>query len=228
MTEREATRAQFEALSEGMRSKKIGIGVNAASGAYTGFTIGGPVGAAVGGALGVLIGYWGMKSYRARVYAELEAAGLIKKRRTMSRSTLYRLISGEPGFLRFPYSETVGYAVIDVLTKHNPEMSEQEINAEAYAVAKTFHEFRRNLPDIPLEIAAEVILTLNGIRRNPDTGEYEPFDFVIPEEQPPIYRLQTDREREAEKAKEALKTEVKIAWGLAGAAVFIYLMRGNK
>lgn len=226
MTEREATRAQFEALSEGMRNKKIGIAVNAASGAYTGFSIGGPIGAAVGGALGTLIGYWGMKSYRARVYAELEAAGLVRKRRTDNRSTLYRMISGEPGFLRFPYSETVGYAVIDVLTEYNPGMSEQEINSEAYAVAKTFHEFRRNLPDIPLEIAAETILMLNGIRRNPETGEYEPFEFVFPEEEPPvIYTLPTDREQEA---KEALKSEVKIAWGLAGAAVFIYLMRGNK
>jgi len=221
MTEAEARRAQFEALSDGMRNKKIGIAVNAASGAYTGFSIGGPIGAGIGAALGGLIGYWSMKSYRARVYAELEAAGLIRKRRTSSRSTLYRMISDEPGFLRFPYSETVGYAVIAVLEKYKPGMSKEEINREAYAVAKTFHEFRRSLPDIPIEIAAETILMLNGIRRSPETGEYEPFELVFPEDEPVV------EPEPITKPGGQIDTET-LAWLLAGVVVLAVILQRSR
>lgn len=223
MTEAEARRAQFEALSDGMRNKKIGIAVNAASGAYTGFSIGGPIGAGIGAALGGLIGWWGMKTYRARVYAELEAAGLIKKRRTSGRSTLYRMISDEPGFLRFPHSETVGYAVIEVLEKYKPHMSQEEINREAYAVAKTFHEFRRELPDIPIEIGAEVILMLNGIRRNPDTGEYEQFEFELPEDEPVV----VEPERRITKPGGQIDTET-LAWLLAGVVVLAVILQRSR
>ncbi|KKN15018.1 hypothetical protein LCGC14_0990200 [marine sediment metagenome] len=219
MTEEQSqARAQFEALSEGIRNKKIGIAVNAASFAYTGFTVGGPIGAGVGAALGTLIGLWGMKSYRERVYAELEAAGMISRPRTRYRSIWDRYISEEPGFLRYPGGEAVGYAVIEVLTDQYPTMSEQEISAEAYAIVKVFHQFRRSNPDVPIEIAAEVILLMNGIRRNPQTGNYEPFTLEFPEEPPPV---------EQPPAAEPL-SETKIAWGLAAAALAILAFRSRK
>ena len=211
-------REKFEALSEGIRNKKIGIAVNAASFAYTGFTIGGPIGAGVGAALGTLIGLWGMKGYRQRVYAELEAAGMISRRRTRHRSIWERYVSEEPGFLRYPGGEAVGYAVIEVLTSQFPGMSQEKLNAEAYAAVKTFARFRRSNPDVPIEIAAEVILLMNGIRRNAQTGNYEAFTLEFPEEPPPV---------EQPTAAEPL-SETKIAWGLAVAALAILALTRRK
>jgi hypothetical protein len=211
-------REKFEALSDGIRNKKIGIAVNAASFAYTGLTVGGPIGAAVGAALGTLIGLWGMRGYRQSVYAELEAAGMISRPRTRYRSIWDRYISEEPGFLRYPGGEAVGYAVIEVLTDRYPRRTQQEIDAEAYAIVKTFAQFRRNNPDVPIEIAAEVILLMNGIRRNAQTGNYEPFTLEFPEEPPPV---------EQPPAAEPL-SQRKIAWGLAAAALVILALRSRK
>jgi len=211
-------RAQFEALSDGMRNKKIGIAVNTASFAYTGFTVGGPVGAAVGAALGVLTGLWGLKSYRARVYEELRASGVVSKRRQKFRSVMDRHISDTPSIREFPRSRAVSYAVIDVLSAKYPRMSDEDINAEAYAIVKTFDEFRRNNPDVPIEIAAEVILLVNGIRLNAQTGDYESFVLEFPEEPPPM-----DYPPEAEPLN-----ETKLAWGLAAAALLIFAFRRKK
>lgn len=218
MTEAEQTRAAFEALSDGARNRKIGIAISAASGAYTGFTIGGPVGAAIGGALGVLSGLWGLKSYRERAYAELEAAGMVSRPRLRSRSLLDRYISDMPGFFRYPHSELVGDAVIEVLAKQYPGMTEQEINASAYTVVKTFDRFRRDNPDVPIEIAAEVILLMHEVRRNAQTGTYERFTLELPEERPPV---------DYPPAAEPLK-DVHIAWGLAAAALIIFAFRKKK
>lgn len=215
-TEESETRERFEALSDGVRNKKIGIAISAASGAYTGFTVGGPIGAAVGGALGVLTGLWGLKSYRAGVYAELQAAGLVSRPRTRTRSVMDRHISDTPSIREFPHSRLVSYAVIDVLSEQYPLMSNEAINAEAYAIAKTFDEFRRNNPDVPIEIAAEVILLLNGIRRNAQTGAYETFVLEFPEEPPTVdYYPPPATER----------NDVKIAWWLAVAAIIIFALR---
>jgi len=217
-TEESETRAQFEALSDGMRNKKIGIAVNAASYAYTGFTVGGPVGAAVGGALGVLIGLWGLKGYRARAYAELEAAGVVSiKKRPRSRSIMDRQISNVPSIREFPHSRAVSYAVMEVLSEKYPRMSDEDIYAETYAIVKTFDQFRRNNPDVPIEICAEVILLLNGIRRNPQTGDYESFELEFPEEPPPDYTP----------VAEPLN-ETKLAWWLAAAALLIFAFRRKK
>lgn len=217
-TEESETRAQFEALSDGVRNKKIGIAVNAASFAYTGFTVGGPVGAAVGGALGVLTGLWGLKNYRARVYAELEVAGMVEKRPTRYRSVMYRQISNVPSIREFPHSRAVSYAVMEVLSEKYPQMSDEDIGAQTYAIVKTFDEFRRNNPDVPIEIAAEVILLLNGIRRNAQTGDYESFVLEFPEEPPPI---------DYPPAAEPLN-ETKLAWWLAAAALLIFAFRRKK
>lgn len=215
-TEESETRAQFEALSDGARNKKIGIAISAASWAYTGFTVGGPIGAAVGGALGVLTGLWGLKSYRARVYAELEAAGMVSRPRTRSRSVMDRHISDTPSIREFPHSRAVSYAVVEVLSEKYPRMSDEDINAETYAIVKTFDEFRRNNPDVPIEVCAEVILLLNGIRRNVETGDYESFILEFPEEEPPP-AFYPD-------AAEPLN-QTKLAWWLAAAALIIFLFR---
>lgn len=216
MTEEETqARAAFEAFSDGKRNKKIGIAISAASWAYTGFKVGGPIGAGVGAALGVLAGYWGLKSYRARVYAELDAAGLVRKPRVRIRSILtYREVD-LPMFWRYPHGEIVGDAVIEVMTQQYPNMSQEEINTEAYAVVKTFDQFRRNNPDVPIEIAAEVILLLNGIRRNAQTGDYERFELEFPEE---------PTAADYAPAAEPLN-EVNIAWGLAAIALVIFAFR---
>lgn len=218
MTEAQQKRAAFEALSDGARNRKIGIAISAASGAYTGFSIGGPVGAAIGGALGVLTGLWGLKSYRERAYAELEAAGLVSRPRFRSRSLLSRYISDTPGFFRYPHSELIGDAVIQVLTDQYPGMTVQDINASAYAVVKTFDQFRRDNPDVPVEIAAEVILLMHEVRQNPQTGMYERFTLQFPEEPPPVYYPP---------AAEPLK-DVNIAWGLAAIALIIFALRTRK
>lgn len=222
MTEAEQRRATFEALSDGMRNKKIGIAVNAATFAYTGFTIGGPIGAGVGAALGTLIGLWGLKSYRTRVYAELEAAGMVSRPRFRSRSVWDRYISDTPGFFRYPHSEVVGDAVIEILTRQYPGMSQDDVNAAAYRVVKTFDTFRRNNPDVPVEIVAEVILLLNGIRRNPQTGNYERFILEFPEDPP-----SGERPPSGETFAKPL-SETKIAWGLAAAALIILAFRRKK
>lgn len=213
-----AARQQFEALSDKTRNKYIGVAVNTASGIYTGFSLGGPIGAAVGGALGLLTGLWGLKSYRARVYAELDAAGQISRPRTRYRSIMERHISDDPAFLRYPHGAEVGFAVIEVLTSQFPRMSDEEVNKQAYAIVKTFDEFRRRNPDVPIEIAGEVILLLNGIRRNELTGEYETFTFEIPAEPPPIIPP----------AERKPVSQVNLAWGLAAVALIIFMFRRNK
>lgn len=216
-------RQQFEALSDGVRNKKIGIAVNTASGIYTGFTVGGPIGAAIGGALGLLTGLWGLSGYRKRVYAELEQMGAIRKPRTRIRSIMARRLSDDPAFLRYPHGEVVGDAVMEVLTQTYRRMTHEEIVAKAYLVVKTFHEFRRSNPDIPIEIAAEVILLLNGIRRNEVTGDYEVFELDFPEEPPIDYRYPADTNGDQQANR-----SVNIAWGLAGAALIVYLWRGRQ
>lgn len=216
-TEESETRARFEEFSDGVRNKKIGLAISAASGAYTGFTVGGPIGAVIGGVLGVLTGLWGLKSYRAGVYAELEAAGMVSRPRTRSRSVMDRHISTVPSIREFPHSRLVSYAVIDVLSKQYPQMSDEEINAEAYAIVKTFDEFRRNSPDVPIEVCAEVILLLNGIRRNANTGDYETFVLEFPEEPPPPMDYYPP-------AAEP-RNNVRIAWWLAAVALIIFALR---
>jgi len=210
-------REDFEALRDDLRNKKIGIAVNAASGAYTGFSIGGPVGAAIGGALGSLIGYWSYKSYRAEVYAMYEAAGLLRRPHRRIRSIFYQDPS-DPAFVRYPHAELVGDVVLDILKTTKPEMTQEQMNKEAYAIVRTFDVFRRENPDIPLELAADVILMMHGIMRNPQSGAYEKVELA-PEPEPPPDGFPGD----GEPGKQI--DEVTIAWALAGLAFFIYLLR---
>jgi hypothetical protein len=133
-----------------------------------------------------------------------------------------RYVSDTPAFFRYPHSEVVGDAVIEVLTDQYPRMTEQDINAAAYRVVKTFAQFQRNNPDVPIEIAGEVILLLNEIRRNPQTGNYERFNLEFPEEPGPV-----ERPPGAETLAKPL-SETTIAWGLAAAALVILALRRTK
>jgi len=219
--ERTLARQQFEALSDELRNRKIGIAVKTASTAYAGFSIAGPIGAAVGGALGLLVGFWGYGSYRGRVYAEYEAAGLLKRPHIGVRSVWASAIRDDPAFLRFPYAALVGDVVLDVLEANTSDMSEAEVEAEAYAIVETFHQFRRDNPDIPVELAAEVILLMNDIMRDPATGEYTIVEFQEPPPvEPPLIVEPPERPQPGEPLN-----EVRLAWGLAAGAMFIYLVR---
>jgi len=226
MTEAEARRAQFEALSDGTRNKKIAIAVNTASAAYAGFTLGGPVGAAVGAGLGLLIGWWKYKSYREQVYDQYEAAGLVSRPRRRIRSILYQDPS-DPGFYRYPHGELVGDVVLEVMAENYPNMTEAGINEVAYDMVKTFHQFRRDNPDTPLEVAADVILFMNGIIRNPDTGIYGRFDLdalleaATPPEQP------VEPETPARKLAGQIDSKT-VVWLLAAVVVLAVVVERSK
>jgi hypothetical protein len=217
-------RENFEALRDDLRNKKIGIATNSASAAYLGFSIGGPVGAAIGGALGTLIGYWSYKSYRSQVYAAYAEAGLVRRPKRRIRSIFYQDPS-DPAFVRYPHSELVGDVVLEVLTSQNPWMPQSEVNKAAYDIVRTFDVFRRDNPDIPIELAAEVILMVNGIMRNPETGAYEKVE--IQDKPEPLPDVMPDRTPDRTPDKRQSPNAVAIAWALAGVAVFIYLLRGR-
>lgn len=214
-------RENFEALRDDLRYSKIKIGVSAATGLYYGAQAGGPVGAAIGVVAGTLIGYWQHKAYRAQVYAMYEAAGLVRKPRRRIRSIFYQDPS-DPAFYRYPHAELVGDVVLEVMKWTKPEMTQAEINREAYAIVRTFDIFRRENPDIPVELAADVILMLNGIMRNPQSGMYE--EFVMEEKPEPLPDVLPDVTPD----KRQPVSEVAIAWALAGVVFFIYLLRGRK
>lgn len=215
-------RDHFEALSDDLRNRKIRIAVDTASTAYAGFQIGGPVGAAVGAGLGLLMGWWKYKSYREQVYDQYEAAGMVRRPRRRIRSIFYQ-DPDDPGFYRYPHGQLVGDVVLEVMAANYPDITQAEITKMAYDMVKTFDQFRRDNPETPIEVAADVILLMNGIIRNPNTGIYEKFDLdallqePLPTEQPPTAA-----------SKPLLQMDTKTLTWIAAAVVVIAVIAQRK
>lgn len=167
-------RQLFERYAADVQSVKIGTGIGAVTGALAGSKAGIP-GVVIGAALGALAGYWQGKANRTRVYAELDAAGLLESPR-IRRRDVWSLHNARFVFVRLPYAELTALVIVPVLQKHYPGMTDAELTAIGRNSQSALLRFRRENPDIPIGLAAETILAYHGIIRNA-AGVY---DLLMP------------------------------------------------
>ncbi len=168
-----AARQRFEQYGADMQSAKINTGISAVSGGVSGFMAAGPPGLVIGAALGALTGYWKSKAYRKKVYAQLDALGLLS-RPTVRYRSVATLYGREFTFLRYPYGEQTARIIVPVLKNHYPDMTTMELTQIGTAAQKTMQQYRRAHPDLPISLAAETILAYFGVVRK-DGGEYDLF-----------------------------------------------------
>ncbi len=177
----------FEGYGATIQSMKVQTGISAISGALAGSTAGIP-GAVIGAAIGALAGYWKSKSVRTRVYAQLDAMGLLKKPRVRYRGT-FELHNSKFVFLRLPYAEQTALIIVPILQRHYPDMTDVQLTQRGQAAQRALIQFMREHRDIPLALAVEVILLYFGIARDA-LGEYDLIRPPLPGEHylpPPGY-----------------------------------------
>lgn len=174
-----AARRIFESYGGSVQSMKVQTGIGAISGAYAG-SKGGIPGAVIGAALGALTSYWKSKSSRMRVYAQLDAMGLLKKPQVRYRGT-WELHNSKFLFLRLPYAEQTALVILPIMQRHYPAMTDAQLTARGQAAQRALIKFRQEHTDIPLALAVEVILLYSGIARN-DLGEYDLIRQPLPGE----------------------------------------------
>ena len=185
----EARRA-FELLTSGQQSVKVQSGIGCIGGMLAGAKAG-PVGIVVGGLLGTLAGFWKSKSYRAGVYAQLDAMGLVRKRPQRYRD-IWTAYNSEFVFARLPYAELTARVIVPLLQKSYPEMTNPELYDIGHASQRALIAFRADNPDVPISLAAETVLAYYGIIRNA-AGEYDLFRPAVHGQpyQPPPGELPT-------------------------------------
>lgn len=167
-------RQVFEQYGATVRNMKIATGIGTVNGALAGSKLGIP-GAIVGAALGALSGYWKSKAVRTRIYAQLDAMGLLAKPSIRLRNVTY-LHNAKFTFQRYPYGEQTALVIIPILQKHYPHITDERLTELGQGAQVALMKFRREHPDIPIALAIEVILLLYGIARNA-LGEY---DLITP------------------------------------------------
>ena len=159
-----SARQVFESYGADIQSMRIKTGMAAVTGALAGSKAGIP-GIVIGAALGALAAYWKGKAYRTRVYAELDAMGLLRKPRIKYRGSTY-LRNQDFVFLRYPYAETTALVIVPILQKHYPDLTVQELTEIGQNAQRALIKFRQANQDVPLSLAAEVILAYYGVMRN--------------------------------------------------------------
>lgn len=180
------TRNVFETYATDLQGKKISIAISGVTTALAGAQAGGIPGAAIGFVVGTLTSFWRRKAYRQQVYAQMDAAGLLKRPRTARRGVL-ALRNEKYVFVRYPYAEQTALVIIPILEEHYPDLSEAEKTNIGQNAQKALILFRREYPDVPLSVAAEAVLAYYGIIRNA-SGVYDVFQRPTPGqgyEQPP-------------------------------------------
>lgn len=166
-------RRVFEMYGTSIQSAKVQTGIGVVTGALAGSKAGLP-GVVIGAAVGAVAGYWKSKAARTRVYAQLDAMGLLKRPRIRYRTT-WALHNKKFVFTRLPYAEQTALIIVPILQTHYPAMTDSELTRIGQASQRALITFRKENKDIPLALAVEVILAYYGIGRNA-AGEY---DLVI-------------------------------------------------
>ena len=198
ITERDdsAIQARFEQLAPGIQASDISVAISAASWAAAGAKVAGPYGAAAGAVVGALIGFWNKKAYREQAYAQMKAEGLLQTR-SLSKRGVLDLHLNTYSFARLPYSNLTALVIVPILKKNHPDMSEEDLRAAGRGTQRSLIAFRKEYPDIPIELAAEVVLAYYGIIREPGQdyalaskpkpGEpYKPPPIRPPSVSPPV------------------------------------------
>lgn len=153
----------FESYGADVQSMKVQAGIGAVQGALVGSKAGIP-GAFIGAVLGALAGFWKGKAYRERVYAQLDALGLLRKPRIRDRGVL-AMKNQDFVFMRYPYAEQTALIIVPILQKHY-QLTVQELTKIGQASQVALIRFRKQNSDVPLALAAEAILAYYGIIRN--------------------------------------------------------------
>lgn len=169
-----SARRIFESYGADLQSMKVQTGIGAVTGALAGGKMGVP-GVVIGSALGALAGYWKGKTYRNKIYAQLDAAGVLEGPRIARRSVL-NLRNAQFVFLRYPYAELTALVIVPLLQKYYPYMTVSDLTVIGQNAQRTLLHFRRENPDAPIALAADVILAYYGIMKNA-AGVY---DLVAP------------------------------------------------
>ena len=200
MSDDTAARRAFEQYTGGAQSSKVQIAMGAIGGAIAGIK-GGPPGIFIGALLGTLGGFWRSKSYRLQVYAQLDAMGLIRKRRTRYRG-VWTGRNSQFVFTRYPYADLTALVIVPLLQEHYPNLSVAELTRTGQDSQRALIKFRQENPDMPISLAAEIILAYYGIIRNqsgvfalavePATGE----QYQTPPAQGPTLPTPDDRPTE--------------------------------
>lgn len=177
----DAALQKFESYRAGLKMQKIGVGIGAITGALAG-SKGGIPGIAVGAVLGTLSGFWRYKAYREQAYALMKSAGLIRKRQ-LYRRDVWSIRLQTFAFLRLPYAELTAWRIVPILQAHYPDMTDRQLQQIGADSQRALIKFRRENPDIPIELAADAILAWHGILRDA-AGNYD-LVTVEPRYRPP-------------------------------------------
>jgi len=177
-------RARWEQLTGGTRDIRFNTATGAISGALAGASAG-PPGIIVGAALGALAGLWRGKAYREMAYAEMDAMGVLRKTRTSFRSIRY-MQPDDFVFIRLPYANLTAYVIAPLLQEAYPDMSKMEIANTARASQRTLIDFHEKYPDVPITLAADIVLAYYNIIRD-ESGEYAVIEGDKKEYIPPIH-----------------------------------------
>jgi len=181
----DAIRKAFEEYSDQQRSIMIQSAIGTAATSIQAIASAGPIALAITIPVGILTTYWKKKAYRDQAYAYWDSMGIIKKPKRQYRSVMYAYFSDQQGW-RYPYGEILADVIVEILAEEYPDLTESELGKIGLDSLKTLHEVRKAFPEVPVEMAAEVILESYGIHKLPtgeyhyQEGEYSPWGHNFP------------------------------------------------
>lgn len=218
--EKAIIRQAFEAYSDGQRNASIKGAISTAAMTYKAVSAAGPVGLLVI-PVGMLSSYWSKKAYRTQAYAYFEMMGWVRPRppsRDIWTSYLRDDLFSRRSFGRGCPGE-VAYAVVEILHENDPALTTEQLEQIGQNAKTTFTRLAAVLPDVPEEVAADVVLAAHGIYRQPSNGYvYEPppeNGFIYEPLEPPPDEDDLPPEDDEDKPKDAYTDWLYAAAGLA-------------